>query len=234
MILVCEEQFAPVRRALDSGATVRVRFKSTAKYIQDVESYNVTATLHSPCKDIIVIGGHHDSIEGSPGAIDNAAGVEALFRVAEQIIRGKRRHTFQFITWGGHEWGLFGSQFYVRNAREQGTIQNIKACLTLDVLGCGDHLWIWTGPRRFRKEVEKDLKLSNLSKQRQIRFEGTLIGSDDWNFASEGISHAMLMDWPAPNLHLPADTYDLIEEEKLKFGVEVALRIVRLLEKQGK
>ena len=170
---------------------------------------------------------------GSPGAIDNAAGVEALFRVAEKITKGKRRYTFQFITWGGHEWGLFGSQYYVKNAREQGTIQNIKACLTLDVLGCGDYLWIWAGPKRFRKQVEKDLKLSNLLKQREIRFEGTLIGSDDWNFASEGISHAMLMDWPAPNLHLPEDTYDLIEEDKVEFGAEVALRIVDLLERQA-
>jgi aminopeptidase YwaD len=233
MILVCEEQFAPVVDAISTGKMVRVCLKSVAKYVQDIESYNVIAKLQGPRKDTIIIGGHHDSIEGSPGAIDNASGVEAIFRVAEKMMKRKSNHSFEFITWGGHEWGLFGSQYYAKTAREQGTIKNIKACLTLDVLGCGDYLWIWAGPKRFRKLVEDDLKRSKLALQRELRFEGTLIGSDDYNFSAEGIAHAMLMDWPAPNLHLPEDTYDRIEEDKVEFGVQVALRMVQMIEKQA-
>lgn len=233
MVLVCEEDFRSVREAVDSGKDVTARLISTAEYVQSFASYNVVATIPGESLETIVVGGHHDSIEGSPGAVDNAAGVEAVFRLADRLASGKRKYTIRLITWGGHEWGLFGSQYYVKDVKERGVLNRIRACLTLDVLGCGDYLWIWAGPRSFRQHLESIVKQEHLGQKREVRFEDTLIGSDDWSFAVEDIPNAMLMDWPMETLHLPKDRYETIDEAKLDFGVEVALAFLNAFERQG-
>jgi hypothetical protein len=233
MILICEEDFRPVREAVDAGKDVMARLVSTAEYVQSFTSYNVVATIPGESPETIVVGGHHDSIEGSPGAVDNAAGVEAIFRLADRLVSGKRRYTIRLITWGGHEWGLFGSQYFVKDAKERGVLDRIRACLTLDVLGCGDYLWIWAGPESFRKRLELIVQQGRFSQKREVRFEDTLVGSDDWSFALENIPNAMLMDWPMETLHLPADKYETIDERKVDFGAETALAFLNHFEREG-
>jgi hypothetical protein len=43
----------------------------------------------------------------------------------------------------------------------------------------------------------------------------------------------MLMDWPMDSLHLPADSYETIEEDKLDFAVAAALCLVEDFEQKG-
>jgi len=232
MVLVGEEGFTPVLSAVKSGQEVRVHLRTMGKYVQSFTSHNVIATLEGKNSETIIIGGHHDSIEGSPGANDNASGVEGIFRVAKRLLQKKRNHTFKLITWGGHEWGLFGSQYFVRDAKERGFLKRVKACLTLDVLGCGNFLWIWAGPPWFRERIEATLKSSGFSEEREIRYEDGLIGSDDWSFSVENIPHAMLMDWPIDTLHLPSDKFENIDENKLNHTVNVAYTLVEDFDKK--
>ena len=233
MILVNQADFKPLKEAIDANHEVRVHLKSTAEYFQSVTSCNVVASLAGERRETIVIGGHHDSVEDSPGAIDNASGVEAIFRVAEKLCQRKRKYSYNLITWGGHEWGLFGSQYFVKDAKERGIIKQIRACLTLDVLGCGEYLWIWAGPPGFRKKIETSLNQSDLIERREIRYEDTLIGSDDWSFSLEDIPGAMLMDWPMDTLHLPEDVYETIDEAKVNFAVETTFSLLENFEKKG-
>jgi len=232
MVLVGQEQFQPIRDNLEAKKDVRVHITTIGTYIQNFISYNVIATLEGKHEDTIIIGGHHDSIEGCPGANDNASGVEGIFRMARRLLQRRCYYTIKFITWGGHEWGLFGSQYFVRDAKERGALDRIKACLTLDVLGCGDFLWIWTGPPWFRERIEVTLKASGLLEKRRIRYEDTLIGSDDWSFSGENIPHAMLMDWPIDTLHLPSDVFENIDEDKLNHTVNVAYALVEDFDKK--
>ena len=153
--------------------------------------------------------------------------------MAKKLCQRKRKYSYKLITWGGHEWGLFGSQYFVKDAKERGTIKQIKACLTLDVLGCGEYLWIWAGPPAFRKLIESSLSHSDLIQKREIRYEDTLIGSDDWSFSLEDIPGAMLMDWPMDTLHLPGDIYETIDEAKVNFAVETTFSLLENFEKEG-
>ena len=77
MTLVAEKEFQPIREEIEAGRDVRVHLTTVGKYVQSYMSYNVIATLEGKHDDVIVIGGHHDSVEGSPGANDNAASDEA-------------------------------------------------------------------------------------------------------------------------------------------------------------
>jgi aminopeptidase YwaD len=231
MVLVGEEEFKPILKAIESRKDVRVHLEAMGKYVQSFTSYNVIATLEGKRSETIIIGGHHDSVEGSPGANDNASGVEGIFRMARKLLHKKRNHTFKLITWGGHEWGLFGSQYFVRDEKERGSIEQVKACLTLDVLGCGDFLWIWAGPPWFRGRIEATLKNSGFSEKREIRYEDTLIGSDDWSFSVENIPHALFMEWPAENLHFPSDLFENIDENKLNYTVDAAYAVIEDFDK---
>ena len=226
VVWVGGEEFKPLKRALDAGEKVTVRLKTVGRYVANFTSHNLIMTLPGDKEDAFIVGGHHDSVEGSPGANDNAAGVEGMYRLAKRLIDRRPSHTVKFITWGGHEWGLFGSQYFVRDCKERGTLKTVKACISLDVLGCGDFLWIWAGPKSFRTWLEKTLDDPELNRRRKIRFEDGLIGADDESFASENIPHAMFMEWPIDSLHLPEDRFENIDEGKMLFTVDAAQKVI--------
>jgi aminopeptidase YwaD len=79
-------------------------------------SHNVWATLPGTEKphEIVVIGGHYDSVWGGSGAQDNAGGVAVVMELARVFgIRGSKR-TMKFCCFGSEELGLRGSTAYVR------------------------------------------------------------------------------------------------------------------------
>ncbi|MCK5574033.1 MAG: M20/M25/M40 family metallo-hydrolase, partial [Bacteroidetes bacterium] len=91
---------------------------------------NVIATLPaaSPSDEVIVIGGHHDSITGvdpmhyAPGADDNASGTTAVLEIA-RVLRMMDYHpevTVKFVTFAAEERGLHGSHDFAEKAVQSG------------------------------------------------------------------------------------------------------------------
>lgn len=65
--------------------------------------------------EVVMIGGHLDSWQGSVGATDNAAG-SAVMMEAMRIIQKlgiKPKRTIRIGLWGGEEQGIYGSRGYV-------------------------------------------------------------------------------------------------------------------------
>jgi carboxypeptidase Q len=84
-------------------------------------------------EEIIVIGGHVDSWDLSPGALDDAAGIgittAAALLIAELPVRPRR--TIRLVWWGAEEvsqpapvGGLAGARFYAETQNERGEIGN--------------------------------------------------------------------------------------------------------------
>ena len=65
---------------------------------------------------IVLIGSHYDTVEMSPGANDNGAGMVAFLELAK-IISAQRQlnHTVMFVAFDMEEAGYEGSQDFVRN-----------------------------------------------------------------------------------------------------------------------
>lgn len=94
------------------------------------EQTNVVATLPSAgaAGDVIVIGGHHDTVGWRdslgvyPGADDNSSGTAAVLESARVLKRAgyKPRTTLRFITFAAEEAGLLGSRSYAQRASQQG------------------------------------------------------------------------------------------------------------------
>ena len=88
--------------------------------------------------DILIIGGHYDSISrtspeiSAPGADDNASGTAAAVEAARILARHPLDFTVRFIAFSAEEWGLHGSKAYARRARDQG--ERIIGVVNLDMI----------------------------------------------------------------------------------------------------
>jgi hypothetical protein len=65
---------------------------------------NVVATLPAPGEELVVVGAHHDTAPGSPGAYDDGGGVGVLIELARVMAReGRRSRTLVFASFDGEE-----------------------------------------------------------------------------------------------------------------------------------
>ena len=88
--------------------------------------------------DIFIIGAHYDSVQGSPGANDNATGVAALLALARRMANTKPSCTVRFVAFTNEEPPFFqsphmGSHVYAQRCRERS--ENIRVMLSLETIG---------------------------------------------------------------------------------------------------
>ncbi|GGP65099.1 M20/M25/M40 family metallo-hydrolase [Saccharothrix coeruleofusca] len=86
--------------------------------------------------DVLMLGGHLDSVSAGPGVNDNGSGSAGILEVALAVAREgfqPQRH-LRFGWWGAEELNLVGSTYYVENlpAAER---SRIKAYLNFDMIG---------------------------------------------------------------------------------------------------
>ena len=104
------------------------------------ECYNLEVEIIGSEKpdEIVVIGAHYDSLEGTPGANDNASGVAALLAIARAFGDKQPVRTLRFVAFTNEEPPFFqsndmGSLVYARKCRERN--ENIVAMLSLETIG---------------------------------------------------------------------------------------------------
>src|SRR5262249_28657493 len=56
-----------------------------------------------PADGTVVVGGHYDGVEGTPGANDNASGCAATLALARRFARRKCDRTLRFVAWVNEE-----------------------------------------------------------------------------------------------------------------------------------
>lgn len=84
------------------------------------DSYNVLAETKGGNKDnVVVVGGHLDSVKEGPGINDNGSGAAAILEVALKLARTKPDNAVRFAFWGGEEFGLLGAEHYVSSLSEE-------------------------------------------------------------------------------------------------------------------
>ncbi len=88
---------------------------------------------------ILIVGAHYDTVEGTPGADDNASGVAVLLELARLHAETRFRKTVRFVAFTLEEPPFFrsrqmGSRVYVRGLKERG--EQIEGMLCLEMVGC--------------------------------------------------------------------------------------------------
>jgi Iap family predicted aminopeptidase len=89
-------------------------------------------------EEIVVIGGHYDSVYGSPGANDNATGTAAVLALAHRFQDTKPARTLRFVAFVNEEppysySTAMGSVMYAKRCRSRN--EKIVAMLSLETIG---------------------------------------------------------------------------------------------------
>ena len=105
-----------------------------------VTCYNIEAEIQGSDRadEIVIIGAHYDSVEGSPGANDNATGAAAVIALAHLFAGEKTSRTLRFVEFVNEEPPYFrssqmGSVVYARHCRKRG--EKIVAMFSLETIG---------------------------------------------------------------------------------------------------
>lgn len=101
-------------------------------------AYNLAAELKGTerPKEIVIVGAHYDSREGTPGADDNASGTAAVLSLARTFARTAPGRTIRFVFFTNEEYfrqSLMGSLVYAKLCRARN--DNIVAMLSLETIG---------------------------------------------------------------------------------------------------
>ena len=101
---------------------------------------NLEATLagHERSDEVVVVGGHYDSVVGTPGADDNATGTAAVIELARLLRDVPLARTVRFVAFVNEEPPFFltahmGSRVYARAAARRG--DRVVAMLSLETIG---------------------------------------------------------------------------------------------------
>jgi Zn-dependent M28 family amino/carboxypeptidase len=85
---------------------------------------------------LIVLGAHLDSVQGTPGADDNASGVAVLLEAARLLARAKLRSQVLFCAFNLEELNMIGSDYFVKKLKSEGA--KVAAMISLEMIGYTD------------------------------------------------------------------------------------------------
>ena len=105
---------------------------------EGIHGINVVGRLPGPGSEFVVIGAHHDSAPGAPGAYDDGGGVGVVIEAARVLARRSRSRALVFVTWDGEEaWSTghattTGSRAFIKqlgaNVRDMVAAVDVEMC----------------------------------------------------------------------------------------------------------
>ena len=103
--------------------------------VRTMKTRNIIAqTKTGSTGDVLMVGGHLDSVTAGPGINDNGSGVAAVLETAQQLGSSPDvQNAVRFAFWGAEEVGLLGSANYVQSL-DVGALKDIALYLNVDMI----------------------------------------------------------------------------------------------------
>ncbi|MFS0575968.1 M28 family peptidase [Sporosarcina sp. 179-K 3D1 HS] len=225
-VSITQEEGEKLVSTLAEGQAISATVNITGGGISQQTSHNVIAVKEPTQKNkatdqIVVVGAHHDSVPGSPGANDDASGVATSLELARVLANMPTDTEIRFVTFGAEELGLLGSYAYV-DSLSQDERDRIVGMFQMDMVGSRDAGELVM----FTVDGEKNT-VTDLSAAAGVR-TGTALTygqegrSDHVPFHYAGIPAALFIHNPLePWYHTPEDSLDKISKEKLQETAEI-------------
>lgn len=174
----------------------------------------------------ILVGGHHDSVPGSPGANDNGSGSANVLELARAFAADGLDDGLCFATFGAEESGLNGSRALAALWDSTGELPRFM--INFDVTGRGDLVEL-IGVGTF---VERGLSIATGMGIPAIASSlPPNTGSDHQSFAARNVSVLFLTSGDFREIHSPDDALDLVDAVALDLVGDLGLALlVDLLE----
>ncbi|WP_230842323.1 M28 family peptidase [Gloeobacter morelensis] len=178
---------------------------------------NVIARLGGVRAPQVLLGAHYDSVEGAPGANDNASGSAVLLESARRLVGTPLARRAWFVHFDAEEEGLIGSRHFVRSASAP-FIKGLRGMLNFDMVGLNQKLLVGGTPELVAL-VEKSVPA--VEKLRPSN------ASDHASFAAAKVPVLFFYRGQDPNYHQPGDKQ--VDPQLLEATVEAALGTVGAL-----
>ena len=199
--------------------------------VNGCEMNNILAVIPGKSDEYVIVGAHYDhvgigvAIDGDScynGADDNASGVSAVLQVARAVknVGTAPERGIIFAFWDGEEMGLLGSRHFVENCA---FLSQVSAYMNFDMIGRGPvdnpkHLtYFYTASHPvFADWLKEDMAVRGFSFIPDYRaWDNPTGGSDNAYFAKSGVPVVWYHTEGHPDYHLPSDTADKIDYEKM-------------------
>lgn len=190
---------------------------------RNTTAYNVVATKYPNNRNmdsgqILIVGAHHDTVPGSPGANDDASGTGVMLELARVMANAPTDTEIRFVAFGAEEIGLVGSRYYANNMT-QDEVDRTVGMFQLDMVGSRDagDLIMFTVDGQQNTVTDLAASAGARVSQNEIPPFSMLGRSDHVPFYERGIPAALFIHTPLePWYHTPEDTIDKISIEKLE------------------
>lgn len=144
--------YAPVAGiSLEAGQAILKSLQAgevTAKFDvatiqEDRVTHNVIAETRMGDKNnVLVVGGHTDSVWEGPGINDDGSGIIGVLRVAEALSKFKVKNAVRFGFWSAEEFGLLGSYEYMRVLNQSETqLKKIRGYINVDMIASPNFMY---------------------------------------------------------------------------------------------
>jgi len=135
-----------------------------------------------------LLAAHHDAVDGSPGANDNAAAVGILLSLIERLAAAPpTKLRLRFLFTAAEERGFLGARHYARETY----VGELAGVLSLELCGIGDSVVIWdvADETPFLRTISAALEGIGLERDRSYHVVGRIpmFGSDHRAFAPLGV-----------------------------------------------
>ncbi len=193
-------------------------------FFESRSTVNIVATKRGTTRpdEIIVVGGHYDSVPRGPGANDNASGVAATIEAARALVGIPTPRTVQFALFAAEELGLYGSGAFASERR-----QGVVAMVNLDMVGWGERLMIGTSQGRDDAVVNAAAQAAQRLGIQVNRFRAG--GSDHISFERFGIPTVFLHRGVDPDYHKPTDVPANVDPRHLEEAARLTVGLVQEL-----
>ncbi|MEO8702012.1 MAG: M28 family peptidase [Kofleriaceae bacterium] len=175
----------------------------------------------------IIVGAHYDTVDGSPGANDNASGTVAVLAIARFLADVPcRTAPVTVVLFDQEELGLFGSRAFAQMLQPA----DIRAVHTIDQIS-----WDDDGDRIL--EVEQPTLALEQEYRAAAQVAGATIslvsagGTDheafrDQGFAAVGLTEEFTAGDTSPFRHLAGDTIATVDVDYLVLATQLAAQVV--------
>ncbi|KAH6691392.1 hypothetical protein F5X68DRAFT_201824 [Plectosphaerella plurivora] len=111
--------------------------------VEERVSYNVIAeTKEGDHDNVLVLGGHSDSVAAGPGINDDGSGIVGVLNVAQNLAKFRVHNAVRFAFWSAEEFGLLGSYFYINSVNGSDTeLAKIRAYLNFDMIASPNFMY---------------------------------------------------------------------------------------------
>ncbi|MBS4178725.1 M28 family peptidase [Lederbergia citrea] len=211
---------------LEAGQAISATVSVTGGGIQEKTSHNVVAVKEpsqqkKATNQIVIVGAHHDSVPGAPGANDDASGVGVSLELARVMSNMPTDTELRFVTFGAEELGLLGSYAYV-DSLSQDERDRVVGMFQMDMVGSRDAGELVMFTVDGQKNIVTDLSAAAGVRTGTPLTYGQEGRSDHVPFHYAGIPAALFIHDPVePWYHTPEDSIDKISKEKLHETAEI-------------